>query len=97
MAVEDNDDRGTMLADFGASVTWNTTDTITVVFDDAYVLDSVGQGAGAESTAPAVLAKSSDVSAAVHGTPLVYGGTTYHVIGIEPDGQGMTRLVLEKQ
>ena len=97
MAIEDDNDRDTMLVDGGVSATYNGTATITVLFDDAYFEDGVGDGAGVDSSAPAALAKTSDVSGATIGSTLVIGGTTYHVTSVQPDGQGMTRLVLEKQ
>ena len=97
MSVEDDTDRTNMLADFGVAATYNGATAITVIFDDEYLEDSPGQGPGADSSHPAALARASDVSNAVHGTPLVIGGTTYHVISIQPDGTGWTRLILEKQ
>lgn len=59
-----------------------------------------------ESYAPAATAKSTDVAARsiVHGTSITISGTpggeydgTYKCVGLEPDGQGMTKLILERQ
>lgn len=49
-----------------------------------------------ETTEPAGVAKSSDVATLhiVHGSKLIISGTTWHVIGIMPDGSGLTRLTL---
>jgi hypothetical protein len=45
---------------------------------------------------PSFTAKSSDVSGLVYGNVIAIGGTNYTVRVLEPDGTGMTRLVLER-
>ena len=59
-----------------------------------------------ESSAPAATVKSTDAVArsVAHGTTVTISGAQdtqdngdYTIVGVEPDGQGMTRLVLEKQ
>ncbi|MCC2673294.1 MAG: hypothetical protein K0R58_241, partial [Ramlibacter sp.] len=53
-------------------------------------------GGAISGTQPAALAVSVDVSSYVSGsTTLTIAGTTYRVIDIEPDGTGLTLLVLE--
>lgn len=49
-----------------------------------------------ETTAPLAVFVSSEVQAAAHGSTVVRGGETYYVVGIQPDGEGMTALVLSK-
>jgi hypothetical protein len=80
------------------------TEPISAIFDAPFKAASPETGM-VESSAPAATVKSSDVTACsiVHGTSIAISGTpggqydgTYTVIGIEPDGQGMTRLILEE-
>lgn len=97
MSVEEDDDRDTMLADFGVAATVNGATPVTGIFDDAYFEDGIGQGPGAESSKPAFTCKTSDVASATQGQTLVVGATTYHIVNIRPDGQGWTLLILEKQ
>lgn len=80
---------------FGESVTYEGS-SINVIFDNAFV-ESVLGDAGVETRAPSCVAKETDVSSAAHGDVLVRGGTTYHVVGVHPDGMGCVILVLEKQ
>ncbi len=82
---------------FAVAATYQGASTVNGIFDNEYFEDTVGQGAGAESTRPVFVCKASDVPTVAHGHTLLIGATTYHVIAVEPDGQGMTRLVLEKQ
>lgn len=65
------------------------------IFDKAYQLADVG-GAGMTSTQPVFTLPSSSVPASVTGLPLVIGGATYTVVLSEPDGTGVTQLLLEK-
>lgn len=64
-----------------------------VIFDNAYreALD----GHVVEGTMPTVLAVASEIPSVEHGQSLVVNATTYTVRGIEPDGVGMVRLMLE--
>jgi hypothetical protein len=71
--------------------------TINGIFDHEYYEDTVGMGAGMQARRPVFLCLESDVSEAAHGDVLEIGDTTYHVAGIEPDGTGMVRLMLEEQ
>jgi hypothetical protein len=49
-----------------------------------------------ESMMPVVKCLDADVTAIVHGTSLVIALTTYKVIGIQPNGNGTTTLMLSK-
>lgn len=75
--------------DFATSATYNGS-TINGIFDDEYVegLDMV------ESTGPQFLVRSSDVAGIAHGAELVINSVTYTVVGVKPDGTGMTTLEL---
>lgn len=66
--------------------------TVDGIFDNAFV--SVE---GIEGTHPIFLCEASEVSSVVHDNTVVIGAVTYKVKGIEPDGTGMTMLILEKQ
>lgn len=68
--------------------------TIYVIFDNEFALSTVG--VGYENLAPQVLAKTSDVSGATNGATIVINSVTYYVIGVEPDGTGISRLILSK-
>lgn len=61
------------------------------LFDDAY-LDPLGMS-GSQSS---LLCASADVSTAVQGTAVVVNGINYTVGSIQPDGSGMTRLLLQE-
>lgn len=50
-----------------------------------------------EAARPVFMCASSDVPSVTHGTTVVASGTTYKVIGIEPDGTGITQLYLQEQ
>lgn len=85
--------------DFAVSATYTQTGqqarTINGLFDNSYLETSYEPGT--QSAQPFFTCRSADVSAAVHGEPLVISGANYKIRGIEPDGFGLTRLKLEKQ
>lgn len=98
------DDLDIFFADSGATATIGTT-PISVLFDTPYRGIGIESGE-VESSSPAATAKSSDVATLgiAHGTEIGISGTPggeydgdYTVIGMEPDGQGMTKLILERQ
>ena len=68
---------------------------ISVIFDNDFRAVNMADGV-IESAGPQAVCKSSDVASAVHGDTLAISGTTYNIIGIEPDGTGMTTLILSK-
>lgn len=68
---------------------------VTGIFDKAYQLGDVG-GTGFATSQPVFSLLSSSVPANVTGLPLVIGGGAYTVVLSEPDGTGMTQLLLEK-
>lgn len=95
MSVEDDLDRAEILSDFGEQVRWKG-DEIQAVWYQPYsqILDTEGD-------APAIMVRASDVLGAAHGDEVkrtISGVTTdYTVRGVQPDGTGMTLLVLEEQ
>ncbi len=77
-------------ADFGVAVTVAGVSKVGI-FDDAYI-DPLGM-AGSQ---PALLCASADVSTAAQGTAVVVNSVNYTVGSIQPDGVGMTRLLLQE-
>jgi len=65
--------------------------SVPVIFDNGY---QAGLSGLVETTGPTARAKSADVGAVVQGSTMVIGGTTYTVTGVQPDGQGVTTLLL---
>jgi hypothetical protein len=93
MAIESDADRLMLLEDWGEDATYGAS-TITGIFDDSYsdMVDIAG-------SVPVFTCRTSDVTAAsvaVGGTLTVSAGS-YTVRALEPDGTGMTRIVLEAQ
>jgi hypothetical protein len=78
--------------EFAVDATLNSVTAITGIFDNAFRLVN-----GVESYGPQILCASTDVSTAVQGSTVEIGGTTYFVSGIQPDGTGMTLLILSKE
>ncbi len=76
--------------DFGVLVTLNGA-PVEVIFDDAHAAAFGGMVSG---TGPQAIAQDS-VNAA-RGQTLVHGAKSYTVIGVEPDGTGLTLLRLEE-
>lgn len=84
--------------DFGSAATLTcgtgknaVTTLINVIFDDGFrAVENL------ESAAPQAHCKASDVAAAAHGDTLQVGGATYTIRGIQPDGTGMTVLILSE-
>ena len=95
MAVESEADRLEFLDtdEFGSSVKVGG-ETISGIMLDPYV-----EALGAEGAALRLVCRTSDVTtltSVVHGTTLVIGTTSYTVRSVQPDGEGMTSLVLEE-
>jgi hypothetical protein len=79
------------LADFGIAATVGAT-AVTVIYDTDYG-DPMGLIAGSRTVITCI---SSQVSAADVGTAVSIGATSYTVAEVQPDGTGITRLVLER-
>lgn len=77
---------------FGTSAFFGST-CITGILDNEYLVS--GSDLGVESTSPAFTCKTSDVSCVSHGDTLNIGTDEYTVRGVQPDGTGMTVLILE--
>lgn len=69
--------------------------TLRVIFDNGYAAGSVGLS-GMASTQPSAMARSVDVVDIAVGCAIAVGGADYLVAELQPDGAGMTTLLLEK-
>lgn len=92
------EDLTVFFADFGVTATPNAGAAVTVIFDRAHVETLGGVISG---TQPVALVASADVSAWVpNSTTVVISGAasgngTYTVRDIQPDGTGLSTLILE--
>ena len=68
--------------------------SVAVIFDNASALGSVGPF-GMASTQPSITLPTAQVPVDPVGTTVVVGGGTYLVAAHEPDGTGISRLLLE--
>jgi hypothetical protein len=83
--------RATILA-FGQTVTLNG-ESVTAVFDDGYRMANVG--IGMSGTQPALTMLTADVEGDPVGQTVVVGDDEYTVATHEPDGTGISVLMLE--
>lgn len=80
-------------ADFGVTATPSVGAPITVIFDQAYI---ASLGGAVSATGPVAKACGADVAAFVpNSTTMAIGGVTYTVRDIQPDGTGLSDIVLE--
>ena len=93
MSVETAADRTAMLADYGTTVTKADTSTFTGIFDNDFLAVDVDESE-VESSEPTLLARTADVSNLAHGDTLTISAVSYTVRGIQPDGTGMTQIML---
>lgn len=81
-----------MLADFGVDATVGVA-TVRVIFDAEY---EAALGSGMEALGPRVVGRTADLAAAVQGTAVTVNAVAYKVASHQPDGTGLTTLVLER-
>lgn len=87
------EDHSLFFADFGQTAIVGG-ETVSVIFDNGYTLGSVGP-IGMASSQPMLTLASANVPASPVGTAVVVGSTNYTVGAHEPDGTGISRLMLE--
>lgn len=87
------EDHALFFADYGVTAIVGG-ETVSVIFDNGYALGSVGP-IGMASSQPMLTLASANVPADPVGTAVVVGGVSYTVGAHEPDGTGMSRLLLE--
>lgn len=66
---------------------------VQVVFDEQHQ-DALG--GVFEASGPTALGQTADLSALQHGSALQISARAWRVAGIQPDGTGLTRLILER-
>lgn len=77
---------------FAVTANYNSGTTVEGILDTGYV-----EVQGKESERPMFTCAASDVSGVNHGKSLVVGGTTYSVVGVQPDQTGdFVTLVLSE-
>ena len=100
MAVEDDAMRLEFLADFGVTdatftdVSAGSSSTISALLKNEYSLEDVGGEVGVETSTPVAIVRSSDVNNVAQGDTIAISGTTYTIVEVQPDGEGMTNLRL---
>lgn len=77
-----------------AEATFNNGPAVAGVFDNGYALGNVGL-TGMASTQPSFTLPTASISGEPEGQTLVVNATSYYVSAHEPDGTGMSRLILE--
>jgi hypothetical protein len=87
------EDLAPFFADFPAVDATLDGQALRVIFDREYVQAFDGIG----STGPAATAPSASVGAATTSSMLVVAGNTYRVRSVQPDGTGVSLLLLELQ
>ena len=80
--------------EFAVDVIFNSV-TIQGIFDNEFI-EAVEGEMGIETTVPQCQFKTSDVSTAVHGDTMIINSIDYNIIGIQPDGTGMTLILLSE-
>ena len=98
MAVEDDAMRLELLEDWGTSSTFGATSagstaTITALLKREYFEESAGETT-VQSSQPVAVVRTSDVSNVAHGDTLAISGTTYSIVEVSPDNEGLTQLRL---
>lgn len=87
------EDLNLFLPDFGVAATLDGAATHGI-FDNGYALGNVGL-TGMASTQPTFTLPTASISGEPVGQTLVVNSISYYVSAHEPDGAGMSRLILE--
>ena len=90
-AIEAATVTATVAALANCTVTIGAVSGISAVFDNGYA-NAFMDVAGSQ---PSLLLPASSVGSAAVGSAITVGSTSYTIAEIQPDGTGMTRLVLE--
>lgn len=89
------DDVAGFFVDFGEPAILKDGREITILFDSPF-FNVTAMGIDIEASKPTAVAKSADVLETVHGDTLKYKSVTYTIIGVQPDGTGITVLILSE-
>lgn len=88
------DDVAGFFRDFGKPATLSDGAPVTVIFDKAFFMVTP-MGIDIESTKPQALIATTETVGLVHGSTIKIENIIYTVVGIEPDGTGITLLNLK--
>ena len=72
----------------------SSSSTISALLKNEYSLEDVGGEVGVETSTPVAIVRTSDVPNVVQSDTLAISGTTYTIVEVQPDGEGMTNLRL---
>lgn len=81
--------------EFAVVALWKGSGRVIGIFDNEYALLPLGLP-GVESNQPQFLCKAADVPGVMHGQSLDVNDTAYIIRGVQPDGTGMVRLIIER-
>jgi len=81
---------------FASEMTWDGGNSASVIFDAEHILVNEGAEADTSTVAPTALAREADLSGLAQGDTVTIGGLNYKIVGIQPDGTGMTLLILHR-
>lgn len=95
MAIETDADRLNFLDtdDFAVTATIGGSPVVGI-FDNPWIGPEVGE-VETSLNQPTLLVRTSDVSTVSKGDTIIINSANYTVVGIEPDGTGLTSLVLK--
>ena len=71
--------------------------SINVILNKEYFAIDPGLGMEVEGTQPVATGRSSDMTNVEIGDTILISSVTYNIINVQPDGVGVTALVLEEQ
>ena len=102
MAIEETTERSIFFDtdEFADSITitiGGSTTTIKGIFDNEMTTIDVGDNAGLTANQPKITVKTSDVTNADFGDPVVINSVSYTVNNVLKDGTGITELFLTEQ
>lgn len=87
------EDHALFFADYGVTAIVGG-ETVSVIFDNGYSLGNVGP-IGMASSQPVLKLATANVPVNPVGAPVVIGEAVFSIGAHEPDGTGMSRLLLE--
>lgn len=82
--------------DFVYTPTVGSPATIKGIFDNANY-EAEGGEIKIQGTQPQIVCRSSDVPLPAYGEAVTIGSNSYTIVGIHPDGTGITTLILDAQ
>ena len=81
--------------EFAVTANYNSGTSVVGIFNNAHELAPLGMAMQAAAR-PEFLCRSADLDASPVGKSLIVNGTTYSVAEQQPDGTGMTLLILKR-